>query len=102
MAHQLKKKTEPKRKKEMKIQQAIIVIMLTAIICVFLGLVLDNVGDVTSIAPLYKIVMFGFVLMGWIMLITITDLYMTVSSLRTDMNTHMPCASAGQSPPKPT
>jgi hypothetical protein len=48
--------------------------------------------------------MFGFVLLGWIMLITITDLYMTVSSLRTDMNTYMPCASgaAGQSTPKPT
>ena len=86
----------------MKIQQAIIVIMLTAIICVFLGLVLDNLGDMTSIAPLYKIVMFGFVLLGWIMLITITDLYMSFRTLRTDMNTYIPCAATGKSPPQPT
>jgi len=85
----------------MKIQQAIIVIMLTAIICVFLGLVLDNVKEVTSVVPLYKIVMFGFVLLGWIMLITITDMYMSLSTLRTDMNTHMPCSSKTKSS-KPT
>ena len=81
----------------MKIQQAIIVIMLTAIICVFLGLVLDNVKEVTSVVPLYKIVMFGFILLGWIMLITITDMYMSLSTLRTDMNTHMPCSSKTKS-----
>jgi hypothetical protein len=83
----------------MKIQQTIIIIMLTAIICVFLGIVLENVGEnLVDIKSLYKIVIFGFVLLTWIVLVTLLDLYMSNTSLRKDMNTYMSCTTPKKTP----
>jgi hypothetical protein len=83
----------------MKIQQTIIIIMLTAIICVFLGIVLENVGEnLIDIKSLYKIVIFGFVLLTWIVLITLLDLYMSNNSLKKDMNTYMSCTTSKKTP----
>jgi len=72
----------------MEIQQAIIVVMLTAVICIFVGII------TTSQFPedkMMRIVVFGFVVIPWIMIVTLSDLYIEVTRLRTDMNSHMSC-----------
>ena len=77
----------------MKIQQIIILIMLTSVICVFLGLILDNIdlSEKISLPMLMKTIVFGFTMIIWIYTIMIIDLYLTNRSLRKDMNTYMKC-----------
>ena len=72
----------------MEIQQAIIVVMLTAVICIFVGII------TTTQFPddkMMRIVTFGFVVIPWILIVTVSDLYIELTRLRTDMNTHMKC-----------
>jgi hypothetical protein len=38
-----------------------------------------------------QITVFGFTVLPWIMIVTVTDLYLQVSSLRQDMNSYMKC-----------
>ena len=73
---------------KMEIQQSIIVVMLTAVICIFVGII------TTTQFPndkMMRIVVFGFVVIPWIMIVTVSDLYIEVTRLRTDMNSHMKC-----------
>ena len=80
----------------MQIQQVIIVIMLTAVICIFVGMITQAMfpstggPDVTKMVPLIvRVMILGFVLLPWIMLVCITDLYIGQNSLRQDMTTYM-------------
>jgi hypothetical protein len=72
----------------MKVQQSIIVIMLTAVIFIFVGMVTQSqIPDDKNM----QITVFGFTVLPWIMIVTVTDLYLQVSSLRQDMNSYMKC-----------
>jgi len=82
----------------MEIQQSIIVIMLTAIICIFVGMIsqsmFPNTGgtDVSTLVPkLARIMILGFVLLPWLFIVCITDLYISLSKLKQDMATYMTC-----------
>ena len=81
----------------MKVQQVIILIMLTSIICVFLGLTLDgldNAGKLRDmdLSVVLKVVIFGFTMIIWIYTIIVIDLYLSNRNLRKDMNTHLACS----------
>ena len=72
----------------MEIQQAIIVVMLTAVICIFIGII------TTTQFPndkMMRIIVFGFTVIPWIMIVTISDMYIELGRLKTDMATHMVC-----------
>ena len=73
----------------MEIQQAIIIIMLTAIICIFVGII-----TTTKFADdkMMRIVIFGFIVIPWILIVTVSDLYIEVTKIRTDMNSYMRCS----------
>ena len=82
----------------MEIQQTIIVIMLTAIICIFVGMIsqsmFPNTGgaDVSTLVPkLARIMILGFVLLPWLFIVCITDLYISQSKFNQDMTTYMTC-----------
>ena len=71
----------------MKISQIILVLVLTAIICIFVGMsVQSNVAD-----PLTRFIVFGFTILSWILLVISIDLYTQLYQLRNDMNTYMAC-----------
>jgi hypothetical protein len=81
----------------MNIQQAIIVIMLTSVICIFVAMVSmsiypDKESAEKGFNKLARTVLFGFVLVPWIMIVCLTDLYMEQASLRHDMTENMSCA----------
>ena len=71
----------------MKVTQIILVVILTAILCIFVGMAVQN--NVTD--PSMRIIIFGFVILSWILLVISIDLYTTLASLRNDMSTHMSC-----------
>lgn len=71
----------------MKVTQIILVVILTAILCIFVGMAVQN--NVTD--PSMRIIIFGFVILSWILLVISIDLYTTLTSLRNDMSTHMSC-----------
>lgn len=82
----------------MEIQQAIIVIMLTAVICIFVAMVAmsmypDKGTDTENIGfnKLARTVLFGFVLLPWIMIICMTDLYMEQARMRHNLTDSMTC-----------
>ena len=84
----------------MEIQQAIIVIMLTAVICIFVAMVsMSMYPDSTEMEQkmpgfnkLARTVLFGFVIIPWIMIVCLTDLYMEQAKLRHDMTENMSCS----------
>lgn len=84
----------------MEIQQAIIVIMLTAVICIFVAMVsMSMYPDSTEIDKnmpgfnkLARTVLFGFVIIPWIMIVCLTDLYIEQAKFRHDMTVNMSCA----------
>ena len=83
----------------MNVQQAIIVIMLTAVISIFIAMVTmsvypDKDTDATTRAfhKLARTVMFGFVLIPWVIIVCLTDLYMQHASLRHDVTQNMTCS----------
>ena len=82
----------------MEIQQAIIVIMLTAVICIFVAMVAMSLypdkGDetVTGFNKLARTVLFGFVLLPWVMIVCLTDLYMAQARMRHDLTESMKCS----------
>lgn len=80
----------------MNVQQAIIVIMLTAVISIFIAMVAMSVypdkNDATKVFnKLARTVMFGFVLIPWVLIVCLTDLYMQQASLRHDLTENMTC-----------
>ena len=79
----------------MEIQQAIIVVMLTAVICIFIGMITQSLypdgakledGQLSKIS---RIMVFGFVLIPWILIVTITDLYLENAKLKQNMTQYM-------------
>jgi len=81
----------------MNVQQAIIVIMLTAVISIFIAMVTmsvypDKDDSLKAFNKLARTVMFGFVLIPWILIVCLTDLYMQNASLRHDMTENMTCS----------
>jgi hypothetical protein len=82
----------------MEIQQTIIVIMLTAIICIFVGMISQSMfpstggADAATLVPkMARILILGFVMLPWLFLVCITDLYIGQSKLQQDMTTYMTC-----------
>lgn len=75
----------------MQIQQAIIVIMLTAVISIFVGMVSMSVyppsADTTENAlhKLSRTVLFGFVLLPWVLIVCLTDLYIGQGTVQQDI-----------------
>ena len=62
--------------------------MLTAVISIFIGII------TTTQFPddkKMRIIIFGFVIIPWILIVTVSDLYIELTRLRTDMNSHMKC-----------
>lgn len=80
----------------MEIQQAIIIVMLTAVICIFIGMITQSLypdqdsGD-NAVNKFARILIFGFVIIPWILIVTVCDLYIENNKLRQDMNTYMKC-----------
>ena len=90
----------------MQIQQAIIVIMLTAVISIFIGMVSMSVYPNVAGGPdavdnkinkLARTAMFGFVMIPWVLIVCITDLYIGQGSLKTDITTYVNCPNSGGS-----
>lgn len=81
----------------MEIQQAIIVIMLTAVICIFVAMVAMSMypdkgeESVAGFNKLARTVLFGFVLLPWILIVCLTDLYMEQARMRHDLTENMSC-----------
>jgi hypothetical protein len=68
----------------MKVTQVILVVILTAILCIFVGMTVQtNVTD-----PSMRVIIFGFVIISWVLLVISVDLYTMLASLRNDMATH--------------
>ena len=60
----------------MEIQQAIIVVMLTAVICIFVSMMIKSVyPNDTPTDKLARIMVLGFVVIPWVLLVCTTDLY---------------------------
>lgn len=81
----------------MNVQQAIIVVMLTAVISIFIAMVAMSVYPDTNDASkpfnkLARTVMFGFVLIPWVIIVCLTDLYMQIASLKHDVTQNMSCS----------
>jgi hypothetical protein len=76
----------------MEIQQAIIVVMLTAVICIFVSMMIKSVyPNDTPTDKLARIMVLGFVVIPWVLLVCTTDLYVENYRLRQDMTTYMAC-----------
>ena len=87
----------------MQIQQAIIVIMLTAVISIFVGMVSMSVypptqdASISQFNKLSRTVMFGFILIPWVFIVCITDLYMTQGAIQQDVTQMLSQCGAGRS-----
>ena len=80
----------------MNIQQAIIVIMLTAVISIFVAMISmsiypDAEGPTKTFNKLARTVLFGFVLIPWVMIVCLTDLYMQNAAMREDVTKSLNC-----------
>jgi hypothetical protein len=79
----------------MEIQQAIIIVMLTAVICIFIGMISQSLYPDGTALPaeqinkLSRIMIFGFVLIPWILIVTVTDLYLENARLKQNMTQYM-------------
>lgn len=69
--------------------------MLTAVICIFIGMITQSLypdgakledGQLSKIS---RIMVFGFVLIPWILIVTITDLYLENAKLKQNMTQYM-------------
>lgn len=71
--------------------------MLTAVICIFVAMVAMSMypdkGDeqIQVFNKLARTVLFGFVLIPWIMIVCMTDLYMEQARLKHDMTESLMC-----------
>lgn len=71
----------------MNIQQAMIVIVMTAIISIFVGIMLPSDMD-----PFKRTLAYIFVIFIWVFLIVTIDLYVSIYKLRQDVNTYATCS----------
>jgi uncharacterized membrane protein YfcA len=71
----------------MKVSQIILVILLTAILSIFLGMITQNyIEDQTM-----RVITFSFTLYIWIFIVVIVDLYTMQQNLKNDVSTYMKC-----------
>lgn len=70
----------------MNIQQGIVVIILTAIISIMAGIMLPGDQD-----PILKMFSFIAIMFIWSFLVVTIDLYLTVKSIKHDLNTYAKC-----------
>lgn len=83
----------------MQIQQAIIIIMLTAVISIFIGMVSMSVYPPTTdsvtnmVHKLSRTMLFGFIMIPWVFIVCITDLYITTGTIQQDITQSLNCPS---------
>lgn len=71
--------------------------MLTAVICIFIAMVAMSMypdkgeEQIQSFNKLARTVLFGFVLIPWIMIVCMTDLYLEQAKLKHDMTESLTC-----------
>ena len=69
----------------MEIQQVVLVIFLTAVICLFVGvMILRSMPEASSYE---KLTVTGFVILPWIMLVAFSDIYIAIYKIRKDITT---------------
>ena len=67
----------------MEVQQIVLVIFLTAVICLFVGImILRSMPQATAYE---KLTVTGFVILPWIMLVVFSDIYITIFKIRKDI-----------------
>tara|TARA_B100001093_G_scaffold307657_1_gene293624 strand:+ start:363 stop:653 length:291 start_codon:yes stop_codon:yes gene_type:complete len=67
----------------MEVQQVVLVIFLTAVICLFVGImILRSMPQATAYE---KLTVTGFVILPWIMLLVFSDIYITLFKIRKDI-----------------
>jgi len=71
----------------MNIQQAMIVIILTAIISIFVGIMLP-----AEMESFKKTLTYICVVFIWVFLVVTIDLYVTIYKMRQDLNTYATCS----------
>ena len=69
----------------MEIQQIVLVIFLTAVICLFVGIMI--LRSMPNSSSYEKITVTGFVILPWIMLVVSTDLYINLINIRKEVTT---------------
>ena len=71
--------------------------MLTAVICIFIAMVAMSMypdkgeEQIQGFNKLARTVLFGFVLIPWIMIVCMTDLYLGQAKLKHDMTESLAC-----------
>lgn len=71
--------------------------MLTAVICIFIAMVAMSMypdkgeEQIQGFNKLARTVLFGFVLIPWIMIVCMTDLYLEQAKLKHDMTESLTC-----------
>lgn len=71
----------------MKVSQILLVILLTAILSIFLGMILQNNIEKTEM----RVIIFSMTLLSWVFVIVTIDLYTITQNLQKDMTTYMKC-----------
>jgi len=71
----------------MKVSQIILVILLTAILSIFLGMITQNYIEDQTL----RVITFSFTLYIWIFIVVIVDLYTMQQNLKNDVSTYMKC-----------
>ena len=67
----------------MEVQQIVLVIFLTAVICLFVGImILRSMPESSSYE---KLTVTGFVILPWIMLVVFSDIYIMLFKIRKDI-----------------
>ena len=67
----------------MEVQQIVLVIFLTALICLFVGImILRSMPEASSYE---KLTVTGFVILPWIMLVVFSDIYIMLFKIRKDI-----------------
>ena len=69
----------------MEVQQVVLVIFLTSIICLFVGIMI--LRSMPNASSYEKLTITGFVILPWIMLVIFSDIYIAIFKLRKDITT---------------
>lgn len=71
----------------MKVSQILLVVFLTAILSIFIGMILQNNVEKTEM----KVLIFSITIMTWIFLIVTVDLYSITQQQQKDISSYMKC-----------
>ena len=71
----------------MKVSQILLVVLLTAILSIFLGMILQNNVEKTEM----KVIIFSITILSWVFLIVTVDLYTITQQRQKDMTSYMKC-----------